>query len=31
VRSPVGVLRFDLATNRDSDTIRLHFSLGVKF
>jgi translocation and assembly module TamA len=31
VRSPVGVLRFDLASNRDTDTIRLHFSLGVKF
>jgi hypothetical protein len=31
VRSPGGVLRFALASTRDTDTIRLHFSLGVKF
>ncbi len=31
VRSPVGALRLDLAYGHETESIRLHFSLGVKF
>ncbi len=31
VRSPVGAFRFDLAYGRDTSSVRLHFSLGVRF
>ncbi len=31
VRSPVGAFRFDLAYGQETGTVRLHFSLGVRF
>ncbi len=31
VRSPVGAFRFDLAYGEETSTVRLHFSLGVRF
>jgi translocation and assembly module TamA len=31
VRSPVGAFRFDLAYGDEANSVRLHFSLGVRF
>lgn len=31
VRSPVGAFRFDLAYGQETSSVRLHFSLGVRF